>query len=117
MKHFLRAFLFALLLLPLAGKAQQNNPPVFNNRAEKDAWIKQHMQNNNSGNTNGSVNTDQKKKEETKGTPKQLVNEPGFPQYVDTGNKEKDDANYKAAKDKWIQEHPDRYKQMTTQPK
>ncbi|HEY6162629.1 MAG TPA: hypothetical protein VI112_15475 [Bacteroidia bacterium] len=117
MKYLFPPLLFTFLLLSFTGKAQQNNTPVFNNRAEKDAWIKEHLQNNNPGNNKGNVNTDKNKKEETKGTSKQLVNEPGFPQYIDTGNKEKDDANYKAAKEKWIQEHPDRYKQMTSQPK
>jgi hypothetical protein len=54
--------------------------------------------------------TEQKRTE----TPKtiQLVNEPGFPPYIMTGNKEKDDANYSAAKDKWIKENPERYKKM-----
>jgi hypothetical protein len=42
----------------------------------------------------------------------QLVNEPGFPPYINTGDKAKDDANYSAAKTKWIQENPERYKQM-----
>jgi hypothetical protein len=52
-----------------------------------------------------------------KSTSTQLVDEPGFPSYINTGDKVKDDANYKAAKDKWIQQYPDRYKEMTGQPK
>lgn len=47
-----------------------------------------------------------------KTTSTQLVNEPGFPPYINTGDKVKDDANYKAAKIKWISENPERYKQM-----
>jgi hypothetical protein len=64
------------------------------------------------------VNQPKNNKKQVSDTPRkpvstQLVNEPGFPPYISTGNKTQDDANYAAAKQKWIQEHPDRYKEMT----
>jgi hypothetical protein len=47
----------------------------------------------------------------------QLVNAPGFPAYVNTGNKEKDDAAYAAAKNAWIAAHPAEYKQLKSKKK
>ncbi|HBS88459.1 MAG: hypothetical protein A2W91_15025 [Bacteroidetes bacterium GWF2_38_335] len=35
-----------------------------------------------------------------------------FPKFVDTGNPESDNATFKTAKDKWIQENPERYDMM-----
>lgn len=40
----------------------------------------------------------------------------GFPVYVNTGNPEKDQADYTAAKEKWISENPDHYKKMNSKP-
>jgi hypothetical protein len=47
----------------------------------------------------------------------QLVDEPGFPAYFNTGNQQKDDSVYSAAKNKWIQEHPERYREMCAEKK
>lgn len=97
--------------------AAQSSMPTFKNDQEKAAWVKTHPTEykqilanapTNSGSTMGT----------TVSQPSgQLVNASGFPAYVNTGNKEKDDANYMAAKQAWIAAHPEEYKKMTQSPK
>ncbi|HET6991760.1 MAG TPA: hypothetical protein VFJ43_10570 [Bacteroidia bacterium] len=84
--------------------------PQFNSAQEKEAWIKAHpaeyqrMLNASAANAQTPA-------------PGQATVDPTFPQYVNTGNKEKDDADYKAAKEAWIKANPAKYAQMTGQPK
>ncbi len=40
-----------------------------------------------------------------------------FPQFIDTGNPEKDNADYKKRKDEWIQKNPEKYKAISTSSK
>jgi hypothetical protein len=118
--HLMKKILLFSIILCLAGSlaaSAQQLAPKFKTTQEKEQWFK----------AQDSLRYAKKvadaKKNSDPGTTTitptstQLVDEPGFPVYVNTGNKEQDDANYKAAKDKWIQEHPERYKQMTGQPK
>jgi hypothetical protein len=47
---------------------------------------------------------------------KAAVDLPGFPVYVNTGNKELDDNNYRIAKDLWIQNNQELYNSIKTKP-
>lgn len=107
-------FLGGMLYGQAAQSGGQGNTPVvpkFNTEAEKNAWIKEHPQEyqqaQQPATTNGS----------TMGTtvsqqPAQPVAVEGFPVYVNTGDKAKDDANYSAAKQAWIAAHPEEYAKM-----
>jgi hypothetical protein len=43
---------------------------------------------------------------------RQSVNAPGFPQFKDTGNPEKDESEYAQKKQEWINENPDTYQEL-----
>lgn len=110
-----------LVVMLVFGKAAtaQNSIPTFQNDQEKESWVKAHPEEykkllatsetkSNNGSTMGT----------TVSQPSgQLVNVSGFPAYVNTGNKQKDDDNYAAAKQAWIAAHPDEYKKLTQSPK
>lgn len=98
----------------------QGSMPAFKNDQEKETWVKAHPEeykkilaasaatSKSTGSTMGT----------TVSQPSgQLVNVAGFPAYVNTGNKQKDDENYMAAKQAWIAAHPEEYKKMTQSPK
>jgi uncharacterized membrane protein len=46
----------------------------------------------------------------------QMEKTQGFPSYQNTGNKALDDANYSAAKEKWIKENPELYNELSGNP-
>lgn len=69
---------------------------------EKSAWIQQ--------NPTLYSNANKQVKEETK----VIMDLPGYPVYVNTGNKELDDARYNQAKLIWIQNNQELYKQQMT---
>lgn len=69
----------------------------------------QKTEDNSAGSTIGTTTSDQ---------PLQPVTTPGFPVYVNTGDKAKDDAAYAKAKADWIAANPEEYQKMTgNQPK
>ncbi len=93
--------------------------PSFNSCQEKEAWIKanpeEYKQLLNSSAVVAPANTSL---ETAVSQPsEQIVHVSGFPAYVNTGNKQKDDENYMEAKKAWIAAHPEEYKQMTQSPK
>ena len=100
--------------------AAQSTMPTFSNDQEKEAWVKAHPEEYkkilatpatttvSNGSTMGTSDS------QPSG---QVVKVSGFPAYVNTGNKEKDDANYMAAKQAWIAANPEEYKKMTQSPK
>ena len=110
--------LFAIAFA-ISGFAQaQSTSPQLKTPAEKQAWIKanesaQLKKRNDFANAHKSTTPKVSVKNDNNLQSGQLVNEPGFPPYINTGDKAKDDANYKSAKDKWIQDNPERYKEMT----
>ena len=117
-KHLFIVAVFSLLVK--VGFAQTNQIPQFNSAQEKEAWIKAHpaeyqkMVDASASNTSTTTATTTT----TTSTPAIApATDPTFPQYVNTGNKEQDDANYKAAKEAWIQANPEKYAVMTGQPK
>jgi hypothetical protein len=44
-------------------------------------------------------------------------NDPTFPKYVKTGNKQSDDDNYRKSKDQWIQNNSVKYSKLTIKEK
>lgn len=44
-------------------------------------------------------------------------NDPTFPKYVNTGNKQSDDDNYRKSKDQWIQNNSVKYSKLTIKEK
>lgn len=52
-----------------------------------------------------------------KGIALNKVGYPGFPKYIETGDRAADDARYDIAKNEWITAHPLEYEQVIAQPK
>jgi hypothetical protein len=67
--------------------------PEFKTQAEKDAWLK-------------SLELNGEQKFLT------ISDDPTFPKYIITGNKEMDDLNYENAKAEWIAKNPKKYELM-----
>jgi ABC-type nitrate/sulfonate/bicarbonate transport system substrate-binding protein len=108
---------FVFFLICKIGISQTAQIPQFKTTEEKEAWIKAHpaeyQKMLDASGTNVSTSTTAT----TSATSTATTTDSTFPQYVNTGNKEKDDADYVAAKEAWIAAHPDKYKEMTGQPK
>jgi hypothetical protein len=41
-----------------------------------------------------------------------IVDEPGYPKYVVTGDQDKDEEQYANSKAKWVQENPEKYNKL-----
>ena len=118
-----------MFLLCKVGISQTTQVPQFNSTEEKEAWIKAHpkeyQQMLDEAAKNATIATTSNPAAtsttatSTATTTTTTTNpvDSTFPQYVNTGNKEKDDADYAAAKEAWIKANPDKYKVMTAQPK
>lgn len=119
MKKNLIKIATCLVVMFIFGKtaSAQSSLPTFNNDQEKDAWVKAHPEEYKQI----LVNTPKSETPVASSTASQpsgqTVNVAGFPAYVNTGNKQKDDENYMAAKQAWIAAHPEEYKKMTQSPK
>lgn len=74
--------------------------PVFANETERQEWISSHPE-------EYKFLTGQYKEEKAA-----AVSSNGFPQFVNTGNPEKDEKIYQERKQEWIVTHPEEYKQM-----
>jgi len=113
-------FLLGGMVYGQAGQtvAQKTAPavPTFASAEEKQKWIESHP-------------TEYQQAQQPTTTPTSTMGQTvsvqptapvavaGFPEYVNTGDKAKDDANYAAAKEAWIVSHPDQYQQIGGQPK
>jgi hypothetical protein len=107
MRHSFITFIIVFLTFTLSSFGQQNDIK------RKPAKIV------SSETTDKPVsNSVKKKKNQKKASEHKLVSgkkmPADFPKYIDTGNKEKDVATYKAAKLKWINENPEKYKALFT---
>ena len=92
--------------------------PSFNTAHEKESWVKAHPEEYKKILDNAKTSATGSTMGTTVSQPSgQLVDASGFPAYVNTGNKQKDDENYMAAKQAWIASHPEEYKKMTQSPK
>ncbi len=85
----------------------QTDVPEFTTKAEKIAYFNSMFPNQIL--PNGDIVTP--KKPQTR-TTVILPNEPSFPVYVSTGNKELDDQNYLQQKLDWVNNHPRKYSEM-----
>ena len=128
MKKFL-LLICVMTLTSFLGNAQttKNNPepkkevkeiPAFNNDQEKAQWINDNKElyhelinrgNKTNVNSNGQNTVSSNPLVENKAT---VVDLEGFPVYVNTGDKAKDDENYRIAKDAWIEKNPKAYKTL-----
>ncbi len=107
-KHILILSVFFLFVK--SGMAQSTpvvKNPVFHSVQEREAWMKTHPGQNSTLDTTGISSTTP-----TTASVSQSTMPADFPKYVNTGNKEQDDANYTAAKAAWIAQHPDEYAKM-----
>lgn len=74
--------------------------PIFANETERQEWILSHPD-------EYKFLTGQYKEEKAA-----VVSANGFPQFVNTGNPEKDEKIYQERKQEWIVTHSEEYKQM-----
>ncbi len=89
--------------------------PVFANDAEKQQWINEHQAQYNLMNA-GSTQVVTAVTAPTSAPVKVVAHADlpaGFPVYVNTGNNDKDNADYMAAKLAWIAAHPKEYADLT----
>lgn len=119
-KNFIKICACAFIMFAFGKSAAAQSMPSFNNAQEKESWVKAHPEEYKRILDNAAVKTSTAGS--TMGTTVsqpsgQLVNAPGFPAYINTGNKQKDDENYIAAKQAWIAANPEEYKKMTQSPK
>lgn len=82
------------------GELRSIQVPVFENETERQEWIASHPE-------EYKFLTGQYKEEKV-----EAVDSDGFPQFVNTGNPEKDEKIYQERKQAWIIAHPEEYKQM-----
>jgi len=82
------------------GELRTIQVPVFANETERQEWISSHPE-------EYKFLTGQYKEEKAS-----VVSNNGFPQFVNTGNLQKDEENYQERKQEWIVNHPEEYKQM-----
>jgi hypothetical protein len=101
-----------MLLMLGAGKfASAQSMPTFSNDQEKEAWVKAHPAEYKKIASKGATTSTGTvvQKAQPSG---QAVKVAGFPAYVSTGNKQKDDETYAKAKNAWIAAHPAEYKNL-----
>lgn len=112
------ATLFVVMFVFGKSASAQSSMPTFNNDQEKASWVKAHPEEYKKILDNATTKTNGSTMGTTISQPSgQLVNVSGFPAYINTGNKQKDDDNYTQAKQAWIAAHPEEYKKMTQSPK
>ena len=92
--------------------------PIFSSEKEKTNWIQEHPE-VYSQYTNGNVIVDhsvQTKPVREKAVKIEKViisNDSSFPTYIETGNKQLDDANYATKKAQWIESNKAKYNAMS----
>jgi hypothetical protein len=82
------------------GELRAIQVPVFANETERQEWIAAHPD-------EYKFLTGQYKEEKV-----EAVDSNGFPQFINTGDPEKDGKIYQERKQAWIIAHPEEYKQM-----
>jgi hypothetical protein len=88
---------------------QSTNPSVTNTKAKPAKEKADRLAKKNIGVVDKNIGKNQNQRTEV------ILDLPGYPKYVTTGNVELDEKNYQAAKAKWMHEHSDLYKQYVQQ--
>lgn len=89
--------------------------PIFSSEKEKTNWIQEHPE-IYSQQTRDNVDVDHSVKPEPareKVVKVIISNDSSFPTYIETGNKQLDDANYATKKAQWIEGNKAKYKAMS----
>lgn len=73
--------------------------PEFKSQAEKDKWLAEHPQ-------NAGAASAEAKTAPAPTVPSAKPEDPTFPVYINTGNPERDAANYEVRKKEWYSNHP-----------
>lgn len=119
-KNTIKLIAFTGVMFLVQNVVQAQTMPSFKTTQEKEAWIKAHPEEykkileNTTKATPATSTTSSSTMGTTQAQPTgKTVDAKDFPVYVNTGDKQKDDANYAKAKQEWIATHPEEYKKMT----
>ncbi|HPH81627.1 MAG TPA: hypothetical protein PL185_03595 [Flavobacteriales bacterium] len=88
---------------------QTTNPSVTNTKTKPGKEKADRLAKKNNGIVDKNIGKNQNQRTEV------ILDLPGYPKYVTTGNVELDEKNYQVAKAKWMDEHSDLYKQYVQQ--